>query len=97
MAARMDDDLGPFVVEIPEFYDPLTAEDRDCRVYWGHSGCCLERGHVERDGTGHVAESGSRPDPGLMFGEDATPNERAGLELLTGRDLGKEWPREDRP
>lgn len=53
------------------------GDDEACRVYWGHSGCTLLRGHKERDGTEHYdADNDGQPYPGLMFGEDATADER---------------------
>lgn len=50
------------------------SERRDCRVYWGHSGCDLERGH-EGD---HADASGNRVTvhDAYLFGEDLTDEER---------------------
>lgn len=47
-----------------------------CRVYWGHAGCALRRGH---DGL-HTDEHGHHPDPGFMFGEDTTADERSEMD-----------------
>ena len=57
-------------------WEDLVDQDRDCRVYWGHSGCNLPRGHEGE----HVSESGSRPYMGFMYGEDTTEEERVELE-----------------
>jgi hypothetical protein len=65
--------------QLEQWYD-LVRADRDCRVYFGSAGCCLERGHRERDGSEHVSASGSQPYEGLMFGEDTTDAERADMD-----------------
>lgn len=56
--------------------DAIAAWPGLCRVYWGHAACVLDRGH---DGL-HVDEHWNHPDPGFMFGEDATPAESSELD-----------------
>lgn len=55
---------------------PCAAAERslDCRVYWGHDGCDLARGHEgkHRSANGEVDTTTA-----FLFGEDLTPAEIA--------------------
>lgn len=48
----------------------------DCRVYWGHSGCDLPRGHDERPHRQLDPPSTATPETAYLYGEDLTDEER---------------------
>lgn len=60
----------------------MADDKQDCRVYWGHAGCELPRGHdgPHKDLPGHPEFP--KPGEGLehVFGEDwhAVPQDREG-------------------
>lgn len=60
----------------------------ECRVYWGHSGCDLPRGHDDNQGIRvHVQldpKNSATPDSAFLFGADLTKEERNRVEELWG-------------
>lgn len=64
-----------------------TEQPLPCRVYWGHSGCDLPRGHDfwEPLRTHHQTEPSEQSvtaEDALLFGEDLTEAERATVARL---------------
>lgn len=61
--------FGPGPEQVTVQFQP----DVGCRVYWGHSGCALERGHAGNHRNEHGIEVNVRS--AFLFGEDLTPAE----------------------
>jgi len=57
--------------------DEAPIGNYDCRVYWGHSGCDLERGHR---GSHRDERGGVTAETAYLFGEDLTDAERRAIE-----------------
>lgn len=55
---------------------------QDCRVYWGASGCDLERGHSGPHEQILPSCYTVTPETAFLFGEDLTEEERAEIARL---------------
>jgi hypothetical protein len=59
-----------------------AQEEHGCRVYWGHCGCDLYRGHdgnhvgLHVDAGGQITMHTVTPDFLNLFGEDAPDNDQ---------------------